>query len=160
MEKSNIAPQPWKTTTGFTCGYSYSTPLGLARFTTFPQVAPVAIHIQPLWGWHVFDTKTHRFHLWLFIFNPFGVDFTITITTGFAWKAIISLRSLLRFTFNPFGVDTSLIPKPTGLLYRYARYCVSHSTWVVKRRFQRVLKLDPIFIPLSKIIFKKYHLNH
>jgi len=40
MEKSNIAPQPWKT------------------------------------------TKIHRFHLWLFIFNPFGVDFTITITTG------------------------------------------------------------------------------
>jgi len=74
-------------------------------FTFFPQVAPVAIHIQPLQGWHVLYTfpqvflKTihfatgctcgysystpsglgplnhlyHRLHLWLFIFNPFGV---------------------------------------------------------------------------------------
>jgi len=38
--------------TGFTCGYSYSTPSGLE-------------HVHYLF---------HRFHLWLFIFNPFGVD--------------------------------------------------------------------------------------
>ncbi len=37
--------------TGCTCGYSYSTPSGLARRG----------HIS------------HRLHLWLFIFNPFGV---------------------------------------------------------------------------------------
>jgi len=105
--------------TGCTCGYSYSTPLGLARRghishrfhlwlfifnpfrvgtsgAHFPQVPPVAIHIQPLQGWHVggtFPTGStcgysystplgllagirylfHRLHLWLFIFNPFGV---------------------------------------------------------------------------------------
>jgi len=49
----------------------------------FPQVAPVAIHIQPLQGWGLFD---------------------IIAFPRFFLKAIISLRSLLRFTFNPFGV--------------------------------------------------------
>jgi len=65
--------------TGCTCGYSYSTPSGLARRghishrlhlwlfifnpfrvgtsgAYFPQVAPVAIHIQPLRGWRVGGT--------------------------------------------------------------------------------------------------------
>jgi len=36
----------------------------------------------------------------------------IYLSTGFT-KAIISLRSLLRFTFNPFGVGASQSPKPT-----------------------------------------------
>jgi tetratricopeptide (TPR) repeat protein len=43
------------------------------------------------------------FHLWLFIFNPLG----LALPTGFT-KAIISLRSLLRFIFNPFGVGFTL----------------------------------------------------
>ncbi|OQY55968.1 MAG: hypothetical protein DRR08_13210 [Candidatus Parabeggiatoa sp. nov. 2] len=37
-------------TTGCTGGYSYSTPTGLTQNSQKPQVAPVAIHIQPLQG--------------------------------------------------------------------------------------------------------------
>ncbi len=36
---------------GFTWGYSYSTPTGLALYLPLPQVSPGAIHIQPLRGW-------------------------------------------------------------------------------------------------------------
>jgi len=53
---------------------SHSTPTGLARRGAhFPQVAPVAIHIQPLRGWRVGEHISHRLHLWLFTFNPYGV---------------------------------------------------------------------------------------
>jgi len=38
-------------------------PFGVgASMTLLPQVAPVAIHIQPLRGWCL-DAKTHRFHI-------------------------------------------------------------------------------------------------
>jgi len=178
--------------TGCTCGYSYSTPSGLARWwhishrlhlwlfifnpfrvgtlgAHFPQVAPVAIHIQPLQGWHVGGTFptgctcgysystpsglarcghiSHRLHLWLFIFNPFrvgtlGAHFPQvapvaihiqplrgwrvggTFPTGCTWGYSQPLRGwrvgghishrlhLWLFTFNPYGVGT-LISVPT-----------------------------------------------
>ncbi|GEM_PF-2449251 len=53
--------------------YSHSTPTGLGPSTALPQVAPVAIHIQPLRGWGP-PRLFHRLHLWLFIFNPYGVE--------------------------------------------------------------------------------------
>ncbi len=54
------------------------------------------MHIQPLRGWRVFDTKTHRFHLFRQKFRS------------------AKLLPERLFTFNPFGVGACLIPKPTG----------------------------------------------
>jgi hypothetical protein len=98
---------------GFTWGYSYSTPLGLGFSHGIPQVSPGAIHIQPLWGWALFRPfpqvspgaihiqplwgcpRLHlgllsrsafpRFHLGLFIFNPFGVGLLARHSPGFTW---------------------------------------------------------------------------
>jgi len=63
---------PFPISPGCTWGYSYSTPTGLWAPFPFPQVAPGAIHIQPLRGC---GPLSHfpRFHLGLFIFNPYGV---------------------------------------------------------------------------------------
>jgi len=74
-------------TTGFLSGLA-------CLLTQNPQVAPVAIHIQPLRGWRVFLRKTHRLHLWLFIFNPYR---------GWRVGGHISHRFSLRlFIFNPY----------------------------------------------------------
>ena len=86
---------------GFTWGYSYSTPLGLAgirylfpRFhlglfifnpygvgrysIPFPQVSPGAIHIQPLWGWQVFDTFSPGFTWGYSYSTPLGLTHSPT----------------------------------------------------------------------------------
>jgi len=144
--------------TGCTCGYSYSTPSGLGRWghishrlhlwlfifnpfrvgtlgAHFPQVAPVAIHIQPLQGWRVVGTFptgctcgysystpsglarwghiSHRLHLWLFIFNPFGVGALVAHFPQVAPGAI----------HNPYGVGALGGTFPTGCTCGY-----SHST--------------------------------
>jgi hypothetical protein len=74
---SNVSP-------GFTWGYSYSTPLGLPLAQMFPQVAPGAIQIQPLWGWGL-HRPFPRFHLGLFIFNPYGVGASCTALSPGCW---------------------------------------------------------------------------
>jgi hypothetical protein len=60
---------------------------------TFPQVFLKAIHIQPLQGWHVLYTFPQVF-----------------------LKAIISRSELLRFIFNPFGVGASQSSLPQVFL--------------------------------------------
>jgi hypothetical protein len=155
---------------------SHSTPSGLARWAHifhrfhlwlfifnpfgvgtlgahFPQVAPVAIHIQPLWGWNVgrtFPTGStcgysystplglgrwahifHRFHLWLFIFNPFrvgtlGAHFpqvapvAIHIQPLWGWRVPYPRFHLLRF-IRLFRVSVVLI-SCTCDYYLAARY--------------------------------------
>ncbi|RKZ63399.1 MAG: hypothetical protein DRR08_03450 [Candidatus Parabeggiatoa sp. nov. 2] len=78
-----VMPKP----TGCTCGYSHSTPFGVGAFYDLPQVAPVAIHIQPLSGLARFMIY-HRLHLWLF--------FTTGCTCGYShFQAKVSLRETL-----------------------------------------------------------------
>jgi hypothetical protein len=57
----------------------------------FPQVAPVAIHIQPFQGWYLKGTFSTGGTL-LFTFNPFRVGTS---------KAHFPQVALKLFTFNP-----------------------------------------------------------
>ena len=166
---------PFTFTTGCTCGYSYSTPSGLAYalyiyhrlhlwlfnsystpsgllllhlfhrfhlwlfiFNPFrvglcplhlPQVSPVAIHIQPLRGCfsdtlstlhstgctcgYSYSTPSelacalyiyHRLHLWLFIFNPFGVGFSNRFSTGCTYlQRLKACTPCLNFSLTVFS---------------------------------------------------------
>jgi hypothetical protein len=116
---------PQTKSTGGTCGYSYSTPSGLVRlfhkpnplvpsvaihkthrftcgYSQNPQVSPVAIHIQPLWG--------------SFIFNPFGVGSSLPQPTA-TTKVIISRKHLLRFTLSRSA--RYCVSTPLGLVRFY-----------------------------------------
>ena len=108
--------------TGFTCGYSYSTPTGLRRSQyLFPR-------------FHLGAIISLR-SLLRFTFNPYGVALDLTFSPGFTWGYSHSTPTGLRrsqylfprfhlglFTFNPYGVALDLTFSP-GFTWGY-----SHST--------------------------------
>ena len=75
---------------GFTCGYSHSTLSGLAR----PH------------------TRYHRFHLWLFTFNPFRVGTSPHTLPQVSLKLLSRYARNESFTFNPYGVGAFPGPSP------------------------------------------------
>ncbi len=84
----------------------------------FPQVPPGAIHIQPLRGWAIPRPFPQVSPGAIHIFR----------------QKFRSAKLLPEKPFQGWGPSLTLPRFHLGLLSRYTRYCVSHSTWGGERK--------------------------
>jgi uncharacterized membrane protein len=121
---------------GSTWGYSYSTLSGLGPLWAFSQVPPGAIHIQPFQGWGLFGPFP-RFHLGLFIFNPFRVGASLGLSPGSTWGYFYYLAPL-GTKFQPFQGWGLFGPFFRLLLWPYL---AKHQLWRFWTSATEVLKI-------------------